>query len=87
MNVICTMKDVSKLNLQHKMIEISIFVSAFPKDNLVVRQLHTIGLPIPDLTLQLARKSFRTFGYAAFEEELLNQRQIQKVRQTNDTNF
>lgn len=44
-----------------------------------MRQLYTVGLPIPDLTLQLARKSFRTFGYAAFEEELLNQQQIQKV--------
>lgn len=30
--------------------------------------------------LQLARKSFKTFGYATFEEELLNQQQIQKVR-------
>lgn len=34
---------------------------------------------MPDLVLQLARKSFKTFGYATFEEELLNQQQIQKV--------
>lgn len=39
-----------------------------------------MGLPIPDLQLQLARKSFRTFGYASFEEELLNQQQIQKIQ-------
>lgn len=37
-------------------------------------------MPIPDLQLQLARKSFRTFGYASFEEELLNQQQIQKIQ-------
>lgn len=46
----------------------------------MVRQLYTVGLPIPDLQLQLARKSFRTFGYATFEEELLNQQQIQKIQ-------
>lgn len=45
-----------------------------------MRQLYTVGTAIPDLMLQLARKSFKTFGYATFEEELLNQQQIQKVR-------
>lgn len=35
---------------------------------------------MPDLMLQLARKSFKTFGYATFEEELLNQQQIQKIQ-------
>lgn len=40
---------------------------------------------MPDLVLQLARKSFKTFGYAAFEEELLNQHQIQKVNEIIDT--
>lgn len=49
-------------------------------DNLVVRQLYTVGIPIPDLMLQLARKSFKTFSYATFEEELLNQQQIQRVK-------
>lgn len=49
------------------------------QDNLVVRQLYTVGSAMPDLMLQLTRKSFKTFGYATFEEELLNQPQIQKV--------
>lgn len=55
-------------------------ICSLKDDNLVVRQLYTIGAPIADLILQLARKSFKTFGYATFEEELLNQQQIQKVR-------
>lgn len=33
-----------------------------------------------ELTLKLARKNFRTLGYAVFEEELLSPAQIQKVR-------
>lgn len=55
-------------------------ICSLKDDNLVVRQLYTIGAPIQDLMLQLARKSFKTFGYASFEEELLNQQQIQKVK-------
>lgn len=46
----------------------------------MVRQLYTVGGSLPDLMLQLARKSFKTFGYATFEEELLNQQQIQKIQ-------
>lgn len=57
-------------------------ICSLKDDNLVVRQLYTVGNPIPDLLLQLARKSFKTFGYAMFEEELLNQQQIQKVMQS-----
>lgn len=45
-----------------------------------MRQLYTVGTAVPDLMLQLARKSFKTFGYATFEEELLNQQQIQKIQ-------
>ncbi|XP_067640218.1 E3 ubiquitin-protein ligase highwire isoform X3 [Eurosta solidaginis] len=33
-----------------------------------------------ELPLKLARKKFRTLGYAAFEEEVLNQNQIQKIQ-------
>lgn len=33
-----------------------------------------------ELTLKLARKNFRTLGYAAFEEEVLSAKQIQEVR-------
>lgn len=47
---------------------------------MVVRQLYSVGSSVPDLMLQLARKSFKTFGYATFEEELLNQQQIQKIQ-------
>lgn len=77
LNVICSMKDVSPVCIQLKHIK---FNNPPFQDNLVVRQLYTVGLPIPDLQLQLARKSFRTFGYATFEEELLNQQQIQKIQ-------
>lgn len=48
----------------------------------MVRQLYSTGQSQPDLSLQLARKSFRTLGYASFEEEILNQNQIQKVQST-----
>lgn len=33
-----------------------------------------------ELPLKLARKKFRTLGYAAFEDEVLNQNQIQKIQ-------
>lgn len=55
-------------------------IFSLKEDNLVVRQLYTTGSAIPDLSLQLARKSFRTLGYAVFEEEILNQNQIQKMQ-------
>lgn len=47
-----------------------------------MKQLYTIGSVLPDLTLQLARRSFRTLGYAVFEEEILSQIQIQKMQTT-----
>lgn len=48
-------------------------------ESLVVKQIYSIGSTISDLPLKLARKSFRTLGYAAFEDEILNQNQIQEV--------
>lgn len=45
----------------------------------MVKQIYSIGNTISDLPLKLARKSFRTLGYAAFEDEVLNQNQIQSV--------
>lgn len=54
-------------------------ICSLKDDNLVVRQLYATGPIVPDLTLQLARKSFRTLGYAVFEEEILNHNQIQKM--------
>lgn len=55
-------------------------ICSIKEDSLIVRQLYTVDCPSPDLMLQLARKSFKTFGYAAFEEELLNQQQVQKIQ-------
>lgn len=60
-------------------------ICSLKEDNLVVRQLFTTGPAITDLSLQLARKSFRTLGYAVFEEEILNQNQIQKMQTTFST--
>lgn len=57
-------------------------ICSLREDNLIVRQLHTTGQTLPDLSLQLARKSFRTLGFAVFEEEILNQNQIQKMQTT-----
>lgn len=45
----------------------------------MVKQLFTTGDTVFELPLKLARKKFRTLGYAAFEDEVLNQNQIQKV--------
>ncbi|XP_054087808.1 E3 ubiquitin-protein ligase highwire isoform X1 [Zeugodacus cucurbitae] len=57
-------------------------------DTLVVKKLNfnnsnTYGSdssPPFELPLKLARKKFRTLGYAAFEDEVLNQNQIQKIQ-------
>lgn len=40
-----------------------------------------------ELPLQLARNKFRTLGYATFEEEVLNQNQIQKIQSSYNGNF
>ncbi|ALC49441.1 hiw [Drosophila busckii] len=59
-------------------------------DTLVVRRLHLYhnsysSEPPPfELPLQLARKKFRTLGYAAFEDELLNQNQIQRIQSAHN---
>lgn len=56
--------------------------SSIKDDSLVVKLIHA-GTPptnnVPELTLKLSRKNFRTLGYGAFEEELLNPFQIQAV--------
>ncbi|XP_055913946.1 E3 ubiquitin-protein ligase highwire isoform X3 [Eupeodes corollae] len=50
-------------------------------DTLVVKQIfNSSGILAFDLPLKLARKKFRTLGYAAFEDEVLNQNQIQKIQ-------
>ncbi|XP_055684525.1 E3 ubiquitin-protein ligase highwire isoform X1 [Lutzomyia longipalpis] len=50
-------------------------------DSLVVKQiLPPVVGTVFDLPLKLARKTFRTLGYAAFEDEVLNQNQIQKIQ-------
>lgn len=50
------------------------------EDNLVAKQIYsTSSSPKSDLPLKLDRKCFRTLGYAAFEDEILNQHQIQTV--------
>lgn len=51
----------------------------------MVKQIYTTtGNIISDLALKLARKSFKTLGYAAFEDEVLNQNQIQSIQTTNN---
>lgn len=54
-------------------------ISTAKDDALVVKQIYTTGATVSDLPLKLARKSFRTLGYASFEDEVLNQNQIQAV--------
>ncbi|XP_054731353.1 E3 ubiquitin-protein ligase highwire isoform X3 [Anastrepha obliqua] len=57
-------------------------------DTLVVKKLNfntsnTYGSDLSppfEIPLKLARKKFRTLGYAAFEDEVLNQNQIQKIQ-------
>lgn len=56
-------------------------ITAEKDDSLIVQQLHSNNVTTNtfDLNLKLARKNFRTLGYANFEDEVLNQNQIQKV--------
>nr|XP_032288913.1 E3 ubiquitin-protein ligase highwire [Drosophila virilis] len=60
-------------------------------DTLVVKKLNLYhnsysSEPPPfELPLQLARKKFRTLGYAAFEDELLNQQQIQRIQSAHNS--
>jgi len=46
---------------------------------------YNIDPPPFELPLQLARKKFRTLGYAAFEDELLNQYQIQRIQSAHNS--
>lgn len=75
--IICTKdKDVS-ISQPH-------FVSNYPnalhlQETLFVKQLQTGKGTSFDLSLKLARKTFRALGYAQFEAEVLNQSQIQKI--------
>lgn len=48
-------------------------------ETLLVKQLYTGKNASFDLSLKLARKSFRALGYAQFEAEVLNHGQIQKI--------
>ncbi|XP_068159965.1 LOW QUALITY PROTEIN: E3 ubiquitin-protein ligase highwire [Drosophila tropicalis] len=60
-------------------------------DTLVVKKLnlyhnsYSSDSPPFELPLQLARKKFRTLGYAAFEDELLNQHQIQRIQSAHNS--
>lgn len=54
-------------------------------DSLIVKQLSSTTNTVFDLPLKLARKNFTTYGYASFEEEILNQIQIQKIQSTFNT--
>lgn len=45
-----------------------------------MKQLHISSTNTYDLPLKLARKNFRTLGYALFEDEVLNPNQIQKIQ-------
>ncbi|XP_070133334.1 E3 ubiquitin-protein ligase highwire [Drosophila bipectinata] len=60
-------------------------------DTLVVKKLnlyhnsYNSDPPPFELPLQLARKKFRTLGYAAFEDELLNQHQIQRIQSAHNS--
>lgn len=66
-------------------------VSSQLQDTLVVKKLNLYhnsysSEPPPfELPLQLARKKFRTLGYAAFEDELLNQQQIQRIQSAHNS--
>lgn len=55
-------------------------ISAVRDDNFVIKEIISSNDFAFDLTLNLAKRSFRTFGYAAFEEEILNNSQLQKIQ-------
>lgn len=55
-------------------------ISAVKDDNFVIKEIISSNDFSFDLTLNLAKRSFRTFGYAAFEEEILNNAQLQKIQ-------
>lgn len=55
-------------------------ISAVRDDNFVIKEIISSSDFSFDLSLNLAKRSFRTFGYAAFEEEILNNAQLQKIQ-------
>lgn len=55
-------------------------ISAVKDDNFVINEIISINDFSFDLTLNLAKRSFRTFGYTPFEEEILNNSQLQKIQ-------
>lgn len=76
LNIINT-KDVSVLSLWLFCVSSNTNLSF--QETLLVKQLQNgKGLPY-DLSLKLARKSFRALGYAQFEAEVLNQSQVQQI--------
>lgn len=55
-------------------------ISAVKDDNFVIKEIISSNDFSFDLTLNLAKRSFRTFGYTPFEEEILNNAQLQKIQ-------
>jgi RCR-type E3 ubiquitin transferase len=51
------------------------------KDTFVIREIIPPTSDFPfDITLNLSKRSFKTFGYTPFEEEILNHSQLQKIQ-------
>lgn len=55
-------------------------ISAVKDDNFVIKEIISSNDFSFDLTLNLAKRSFRTYGYTSFEEEILNNSQLQKIQ-------
>lgn len=55
-------------------------ISAVKDDNFVIREIMSSNDFSFDLTLNLAKRSFRTYGYTPFEEDILNNSQLQKIQ-------
>lgn len=55
-------------------------ISAVKDDNFVIKEIISSNDFSFDLTLNLAKRSFRTYGYTPFEEEILNHPQLQKIQ-------
>lgn len=55
-------------------------ISAVRDDTFVIKEIISSSDFSFDLTLNLAKRSFKTFGYSAFEEEILNNAQLQKIQ-------
>lgn len=55
-------------------------ISAVKDDNFVIKEIVSSSDFSFDLTLNLAKRTFRTYGYTPFEEEILNNSQLQKIQ-------